>query len=157
ADVLQLQGGATLVSRVLYLDCFSGISGDMTIGALLDAGLPLADLQRALGSLALGDAHVSATKVQRAGVSATKFSVHEHPNEHPHEGAGHRHARHSRESAEHSHEGAGHRHEGAGHSHEGAEHSHDGAGHRTLAEVSALIDASSLSPSGKARAKGMFQ
>ena len=39
--------------RALYFDCFSGISGDMVLGALLDAGLPLGDLKRALGSLAL--------------------------------------------------------------------------------------------------------
>ena len=66
------------MSRVLYFDCFSGISGDMALGALLDAGLPFDDLKAALGSLALGDAHVHAKKVLRAGVSATKFSVHEH-------------------------------------------------------------------------------
>ena len=65
------------MSRVLYFDCFSGISGDMTLGALLDAGLPLDDLTRALGSLALGDVELRAEKVLRAGVSATKFSVHE--------------------------------------------------------------------------------
>jgi uncharacterized protein (TIGR00299 family) protein len=65
------------VSRVLYFDCFSGISGDMTLGALLDAGLPLDDLTRALGSLALGDVELRAEKVLRTGVSATKFSVHE--------------------------------------------------------------------------------
>ena len=41
------------MSRVLYFDCFSGISGDMVLGALLDAGLPLDDLKRALGSLAV--------------------------------------------------------------------------------------------------------
>ena len=63
------------MSRVLYFDCFSGISGDMALGALLDAGLPLADLQAALGSLALGDARVEARKVLRAGISATKFDV----------------------------------------------------------------------------------
>jgi uncharacterized protein (TIGR00299 family) protein len=67
------------VSRVLYFDCFSGISGDMTLGALIDAGLPLADLTRALGSLALGDVELRAEKVLRTGVSATKFSVHEVP------------------------------------------------------------------------------
>jgi hypothetical protein len=66
------------VSRLLYFDCFSGISGDMTLGALLDAGLPLEDLRRALGSLTVGGYHVHATRVLRAGVSATKFSVHEH-------------------------------------------------------------------------------
>ena len=51
--VLQLQGDGTAVSRVLYFDCFSGISGDMVLGALLDAGLPLDELKRALGSLAV--------------------------------------------------------------------------------------------------------
>ena len=49
----------------------------MTLGALLDAGLPLDDLTRALGSLALGDVELRAEKVLRTGVSATKFSVHE--------------------------------------------------------------------------------
>jgi uncharacterized protein (TIGR00299 family) protein len=65
------------VSKVLYFDCFSGISGDMALGALLDAGLPLEDLRRALGSLALGDVELRAEKVLRTGVSATKFSVRE--------------------------------------------------------------------------------
>jgi uncharacterized protein (TIGR00299 family) protein len=65
------------VSRVLYFDCFSGISGDMTLGALIDAGLPLTDLRQALGSLALGAVELRAEKVLRTGVSATKFSVHD--------------------------------------------------------------------------------
>ena len=51
----------------------------MTLGALIDAGLPLDDLTRALGSLALGDVELRAEKVLRTGVSATKFSVHEGP------------------------------------------------------------------------------
>src|SRR5579862_3594631 len=55
------------VSRVLYLDCFSGISGDMTLGAFLDAGLPLDELKRALGSLALDGVDVSASRVLQIG------------------------------------------------------------------------------------------
>ena len=43
------------MSNILYFDCFSGASGDMILGALLDAGLPLDELRSALGSLALGD------------------------------------------------------------------------------------------------------
>jgi len=85
------------VSRVIYFDCFSGISGDMTLGALIDAGLPLDDLRAALGSLALGDVEVRAQRVLRAGVSATKFSVHEHghdANEHGHNHAAHHPHRH---------------------------------------------------------------
>jgi uncharacterized protein (TIGR00299 family) protein len=117
------------VSRVLYFDCFSGISGDMAIGALLDAGLPLADLQAALGSLALGDAHVHATKVLRTGVSATKFSVHEHAH-----GSG----EHSHDSAQHSHD-------------------HGQHPHRHLKGIFKLIDESALSTSGRDRAKAMFQ
>src|SRR6058998_2232577 len=66
------------MSRLLYFDCFSGISGDMTLGALLDAGLPFDELKRALGSLAVSGFDISATRVLRAGVSATQFVVHEH-------------------------------------------------------------------------------
>ena len=43
------------MSRLLYFDCFSGISGDMVLGALLDAGLPLDDLKRALGQPGASD------------------------------------------------------------------------------------------------------
>ncbi len=63
------------MSRILYFDCFNGASGDMVLGALLDAGLPLEELRRALGSLAIDGASVSASRVLRAGVSATKFNV----------------------------------------------------------------------------------
>ena len=67
------------MSRLLYLDCFSGIAGDMVLGAMLDAGLPLAELKGALGSLATSGYEVTAERVLRAGVSATKFRVIEHP------------------------------------------------------------------------------
>src|SRR6476620_10958106 len=100
---MELQGGGAPVSRVLYFDCFSGISGDMALGALLDAGLPFDDLKAALGSLALGDAHVHARKVLRAGVSATKFSVHEHPGgDAPHAQDSHDQDHHVQGSAPHA-------------------------------------------------------
>jgi uncharacterized protein (TIGR00299 family) protein len=76
------------VSRLLYFDCFSGISGDMVLGAMLDAGLPFDGLTSALGSLAVSGYDVSAKRVQRAGVSATKFVVEDrqpaggHPHRH---------------------------------------------------------------------------
>jgi len=65
------------VSRIAYFDCFSGASGDMIAGALIDAGLALADLQRELGGLGLPDGAftVTARSVQRAGFAATKFDV----------------------------------------------------------------------------------
>src|SRR5436190_20152710 len=64
---------------MLYLDCFSGASGDMIVGALLDLGLPLDALKGALGSLAIEYGDVTAERVLRAGVSATKFRLVEHP------------------------------------------------------------------------------
>jgi uncharacterized protein (TIGR00299 family) protein len=63
--------------NVLYFDCFSGAAGDMILGALLDAGLPLDDLRSALGSLAIDREAVWTERVMRAGVSATKFHVRE--------------------------------------------------------------------------------
>jgi uncharacterized protein (TIGR00299 family) protein len=74
------------VSTVLYFDCFSGVAGDMVLGALLDAGLPFGELQHALGSLAVSGYEVSAKRVVRAGISATKFVVRDDgpPGAHPH-------------------------------------------------------------------------
>jgi uncharacterized protein (TIGR00299 family) protein len=63
--------------RTLYFDCFSGAAGDMILGALIDAGLPLADLKAALGSLGVDGWDISADKVVRCGITATKFRVHE--------------------------------------------------------------------------------
>ena len=74
---------------MLYLDCFSGASGDMILGALLDLGLPLDALRSALGSLALEYGDVSADRVLRAGVSATKFRLTD--TRPPVEGGGHKH------------------------------------------------------------------
>jgi len=79
---------------LLYFDCFSGASGDMILGALLDAGLPLDDLRGALGTLAVDREFVWTERVTRAGITATKFQVrdetpstkhgHEHGHHHSH-------------------------------------------------------------------------
>jgi uncharacterized protein (TIGR00299 family) protein len=144
------------VSRVLYFDCFSGISGDMALGALLDAGLPLEDLKRALGSLALGDAHVHATRVLRTGVSATKFSVHEHAHDHAH--GHHDHVRDHDHAHVHPHVGGeASKHVGSEASqHPTGSHAHSHS-HRSLPEIFKLIDGSALSASARDRAKAMFQ
>lgn len=78
------------MSKVLYLDCFAGASGDMLLGALIDVGVPLDGLRAALGSLGLEEGfRVDAERVLRAGVSATKLRVIEpdvprdaHPHRH---------------------------------------------------------------------------
>jgi pyridinium-3,5-bisthiocarboxylic acid mononucleotide nickel chelatase len=74
----------------LYFDCFSGASGDMILGALIDIGLPLEGLCGALGSLAIEYGEVTAERVTRAGVSATKFRLIEREEEAP-TGATHKH------------------------------------------------------------------
>lgn len=59
-----------------FLDCYSGISGDMLLGALVDAGLPLEELRAGLARLALGEAFsIDASEVSRAGVRATAVHV----------------------------------------------------------------------------------
>ncbi len=61
--------------KVLYFDCFSGASGDMIVGALIDAGVPLEEIRAALGSLSIDRDAVWTERVQRAGIGATKFHV----------------------------------------------------------------------------------
>jgi uncharacterized protein (TIGR00299 family) protein len=83
--------------RTLYFDCFSGISGDMTIGALLDLGLDLEYLRSELQKLPVNGYRIKSSRVIRANLSAMKFDVDidgdtghtqdEHSHAHPHSGA----------------------------------------------------------------------
>ena len=61
--------------KIVYFDCFSGISGDMTVGALLDAGLKLETLEKELKKLGLTGYQLEAKKVVKKGISATQFKV----------------------------------------------------------------------------------
>ncbi|MEO6197973.1 MAG: nickel pincer cofactor biosynthesis protein LarC [Dehalococcoidia bacterium] len=61
--------------RVAYLDCFSGVSGDMLLGAMLDAGLALDELRSTLSTLPIGGYAFTAEKVSRAGIAATHAVV----------------------------------------------------------------------------------
>jgi len=63
------------MAKIAYFDCFSGCSGDMVLGALVDAGLPLEMLEKGLGSLAVQGYKLSAKKVRRSTITATKFTV----------------------------------------------------------------------------------
>jgi hypothetical protein len=123
------------VAKGLHFDCFSGASGDMVLGALLDLGLPLDALRGALGSLAIEYGGVSAERVLRAGVSATKFHV---AADQPPAGA---------HSHDHTHD---HRHD-HGHSHG---HAH---AHHSLAEIAQFVRRSALSPQGRDRAIHLFE
>jgi len=61
--------------RIAYFDTFSGISGDMTIGALLDLGVPLGAIQTAVEAVGLRDVTLASERVDRCGIAATKFHV----------------------------------------------------------------------------------
>jgi pyridinium-3,5-bisthiocarboxylic acid mononucleotide nickel chelatase len=69
--------------KIAYLDCASGISGDMTLAALIDAGVPLADVQTGLDSLGIAGLRLEATEVKRKGFRALHITVHHEP-EHAH-------------------------------------------------------------------------
>jgi hypothetical protein len=72
--------------RIAYLDCFSGISGDMMIGALIDAGFPIEELKRALQSLPLEGYSLEATREERNHLFGTRFKVMVSSQRHPHRG-----------------------------------------------------------------------
>lgn len=148
----------------MYFDCFAGAAGDMVLGALLDAGLPLAELQRALGSLGVGH-DLTATRVLRAGINATHIALVAgagHDADHRHAGkAAHGHHEHHDHGHRHKHDhDHGHHHHPDQHQHD---HGHQGHaqphshGHRSLAEITHLIGHSALSPAGRERAVELFR
>src|SRR5215472_11367016 len=122
--------------RLAYLECFSGISGDMFLGALLDAGVPPELFTRTVQALGV-DARLEITRVNRSGISATKVDViAAGEKELPREEFWEKQAKH-----EHSH----------GHAHE---HGHP---HRGLKEIREIIGKAAISSSAKDKAIEIFE
>jgi uncharacterized protein (TIGR00299 family) protein len=69
--------------RIAYIDCASGISGDMTLGALIDAGVDLQEVQQGIDSLGLPSCRLAVTEVKKRGFRALQLTV-EHEPEHAH-------------------------------------------------------------------------
>ena len=142
--------------RIGYLECFSGISGDMMLGALVDAGVPFSLLEQTTAALDLGT-RLEMRKVLRGGLSATKIDVivegaAEPHHEHSHEKQvqDHQHEHVPGETHTHAHE---HTHaDGTVHSHE---HSHQP--HRSLSAILGLIDGAPLTEQVKTKAARAFQ
>ena len=144
--------------KTLYLDIFSGISGDMLLGALIDLGVSTLDLQQALARLDLDGYELQVERRQKAGIEGVKLDVllthaheHEHSHDHTHDHApGHDHA-HSHDEREHDHD-----HD---HSHTDApgEAASGHAHNRNFTEIRALIQASTLSPWVKEKSIAVFQ
>src|SRR2546422_10237713 len=83
--------------KTLYLDIFSGISGDMFLGAMIDLGVDAHALEHELEKLKLDGWHLNVGRGQKMGISGVKFDVHlarEHSHEHTHaDGTTHTHPR----------------------------------------------------------------
>jgi pyridinium-3,5-bisthiocarboxylic acid mononucleotide nickel chelatase len=126
--------------RIAYLDCFAGISGDMFLGAVIDAGVDPEILHEAVAALNL-NATLKIEKIDRTGISATKVQVYEGEKI-----AGTAH--HPPEKHSHTHD---HRHD---HPHE---HKHDHTHGRSLTVIRNLINAANLSAPIKQTAIETFE
>lgn len=158
--------------KVLYFDCFSGISGDMTLGALLDLGIDKELFKSELEKLNLKGYDIVIEKKVKNGISGTDVEViindeylkieerlkkhieehhsHEHPHPHPH---GHEHDEHEHDHVHnHDHEGDEHHHDHP-HAHE---HNHTHS-MRNLKSIEMMIDWSDLKQSVKDFSKKVFR
>ena len=155
--------------KAIYLETFAGISGNMLLGALLDAGFPIDVLKSELAKLNLGEYELVHKRANKLGIDAQYFNVllphgheHSHNHEHAHE---HHHEHHHHEEQHfhcqeyahtydpaHHHE---HHHEHEHHHHE-LPHTHHHHEHRNLKAVMDIIDGSALSQSIKDKAREVF-
>ena len=139
--------------HTLIVDGTSGISGDMTVAALLDLGASEEHLREQLATLPVDGFTIAVTRVNKHGIDACDFDVQlaEELENHDHDMAW---LYDNEAAAEHTHE---HDHEDHAHAHghEGHHHAHHHH-HRSLADVTAIIDGSQLSDGAKRRALAIF-
>lgn len=144
------------MKKVLYLECMSGISGDMTVGALLDLGADRAVLEKALESLGVGGYHLHFGRTKKCGIDAYDFDVHLEAGQGG--GDGHEHDHDHALTADHAHEHtADHVHEHtADHAHEHTHtHTHDHV-HRNLHDIYQIISRLDAGEPVKGKARQMF-
>ena len=139
------------MSKTLYLECYSGIGGDMTVAALLDLGADREVLKESLKSLPVGGFRTEITRVKKSGLDACDFSVileqdnHDHDMEYLH-GSEKSYTGHY----EHSHEVNHEHHHGHTHSHE---HPYE---HRGMKEITEIIQKSEMTVRAKKMAMRVF-
>lgn len=143
--------------KIAYLDAFSGVAGDMTVGALLDCGLELADLERELSVLDLRGVKLRRETRERSGITATKFVV--DIDGMPAGDVPHEEFHGARRAPDHDHD---HEH---GHSHEpdhGHAHHHHApvaqgsSSHRPYREIRTMLENAALGAGVKRRALAIF-
>lgn len=136
------------MKKALYFDCASGISGDMSVAALLDLGADKKMLLDTLDSLKLSGYKIEISEVEKSGIAACDFNVlldkehenHDHDMEYLH---GHNH--------EHSHAECHHEHE---HQHSAHTLHHE---HRSLPDILTILENSSMTAGAKAMASKIFE
>lgn len=130
--------------RVAFLEAPSGIAGDMLLGALVDAGVPLATLQAVPAALGLAGVEVRARRVTRGVLAATKVDVLVDGHEEGMAGDGHGHPTHAGPHGHHGHHEHTHQHHERTHAHvapaHGAPHPDRPHAHRAYAEIAALLE-----------------
>ncbi|MBK5483415.1 LarC family nickel insertion protein [Peribacillus sp. TH16] len=151
--------------RTLYFDCFSGISGDMIIGALIDAGADPFQMEEELKKLNIEEEYtLSWEKVVKNGIASTKFDVilsrkPEHLHEHIHSHEHHHHHEHSH-SNDHSHN---HEksyildHNEHSHSNSNSHEHHHHHDHRTYKQIVEIINEANFNASVKNMSLAIFK
>ncbi len=157
----------TLKGKHLHLDCASGAAGDMTLGALLDLGVPVDVVGAALDAIGAGRQRLRIAKVTKHGIAATDLKVdtsgslagaaahtHAAPAS-PAHATGHHHSHgHSHDHA-HDHHDHEHHHADDQHHHD-HDHGHGGHPHHHYGELRARIASASLTPGTRTRALDIF-
>ncbi len=156
------------MGKTLYLDCSTGISGDMTVAALLDLGADVTVLYQALNSLPLTGYQLRISRVHKSGLAACDFAVlldeahenHDHDMEYLYGHGEHHHDRDHPHAPAADHGDVAHSHE-THHLHDGGEHHHEhdhhhGHAHRNLPEILHIIRHGDLTPRAMALAERIF-
>ena len=156
------------MGKTLYLECYSGISGDMTVAALLDLGVDRAVLDRVLKSLKVSGFETKISRVVKSGIDACDFDVvldkehenHDHDMEYLH---GHHHKGHENnhfydhnhvheDKAEHFHSHEHNHAHGAGSAQDRHHHEHCG-----IKEITYIIEHSAMNENAKKIALRIFE
>ena len=145
----------------LYLECYSGISGDMTVGALLDLGADKIVLENALNSLPIDGFEIKISRVSKSGLDACDFDVRLDEDNHDHDmkylhGEGHIHVQHHHNHGEEDFHEHIHHYEDINHTHSHEHHHGHGHSHRNLSQILDVIDHAEITKNAKKIASDIF-